>query len=368
MEVIKICVVIPSFEPNNNLLTLLENLRSYLCEREDFPLKTEIILVDDGSGLNYANFFKQAEDYYGCILLRHAVNLGKGRALKTAFNYYLNEFSDFDGVVTVDSDGQHIPEDIFRCINCFSDCSSQSSLILGCRNFDDNAVPVKSLVGNKLTRSVFRFLCGVSLSDTQTGLRVIPTELVKTMIVIPGERFEYETNMLIRCKQENIELREVPIQAIYVNNNNGTHFNSLVDSLKIYAVFLKYALSSLLSFGIDVGFFSLFNEFFRSLSSQYILYATILARIISSLCNYSINKSIVFGKPDKGFSIITMIKYYTLALFIMFASGFLTTFLFRYSPLNEIFSKMIVDTILFLTSYYVQQNWVFRQNKREGSR
>ena len=132
----------------------------------------ELILVDDGSGEAYACFFARAERDYGCRVLRHAVNQGKGRALKTAFNFCLQEFAGAAGVITADSDGQHSPECILACAEAL--LAHPEALILGCRCFEGEDVPARSEFGNKCTRMVMKYLTGITVSDTQTGLRGIP--------------------------------------------------------------------------------------------------------------------------------------------------------------------------------------------------
>ena len=119
----EIPLIIPSYEPDEKLLKLLGQLRESGFQN--------IVLVDDGSGEDYACFFARAERDYGCRVLRHAVNQGKGRALKTAFNFCLQEFAGAAGVITADSDGQHSPECILACAEAL--LAHPEALILGCR-------------------------------------------------------------------------------------------------------------------------------------------------------------------------------------------------------------------------------------------
>ena len=350
---IKSLIVIPSLEPGPRFLDLLENLQAGLNKQENLSIQAKILIVDDGSGAEYHHIFEDVEKQYDCIVLRHAVNLGKGRALKTAFNYYLNEFNDYCGLVTADADGQHAVDDIIKCIK---ELPGSSSLILGCRDFSKKGIPVKNLLGNRLTRNVFSFLCGIKVTDTQTGLRAIPTALVKEMITVPGERFEYEMNMLIECGNRKTKIKEVLIETIYLDNNQGSHFNPVLDSIKIYKTFIKYIISAISSFLLDIALFAVIVFITRELSSAYILISTITARVISSFYNYLINKNIVFaGNQGRN----TLLKYYSLAVSIMLASGVLTTLLFNVSFFNEIGSKVLVDTVLFLCSYYIQKKWIF---------
>lgn len=352
-QFLKALIVIPSLEPDNRLLLLLENLQDGLRKPENSSIQADILLVDDGSGADYFHIFEQAEQQYNCTILRHAVNLGKGRALKTAFNYYLNEYPDYCGVVMADADGQHAADDIIKCIKGLSD---NDALILGCRDFSSKNVPLKSLIGNKLTRNIFAYLCGVRITDTQTGLRAIPTQLVKTMIMVPGERYEYEMNMLVECGNKKIKIKELPIETIYLDNNKGSHFNPLLDSIRVYKTLIKYILSALSSFLLDISLFAIIVYFSREYLVAHIIFSTIIARVVSSLYNYLVNRNVVFaGSQRKN----TFIKYYALAAFIMLASGILTTLLFNVSFLGEVSSKVVVDLVLFLLGYFVQRKWIF---------
>ena len=346
----KISIIIPSLEPNNKLLKLLGDLQTELEKAENSDIKAEILIVDDGSGQEYAHIFEQARDCYGCILLRHAVNLGKGRALKTAFNYCLNEFPDFYGVVTVDSDGQHTADDIIGCIRVLQD---ENYLILGCRNFSQKGIPLKSGFGNKLTRTVFHFLGGVSISDTQTGLRVIPAGLLATMLAIPGERFEYEMNMLIECGLQGIKIKEVPIQTIYEDNNSGTHFNPLFDSLKIYATFLKYIASSLSASFIDFFIFWVLTGLIPNVAI-----AMIFSRAGAMTFNFTVNRNIVFRSRKNVF--IQALKYLILAGASGTAAYYIIMFMHGYLPL--LVSKIIAETALFLINYYFQRKKIFNRD------
>lgn len=350
-----ICIIIPSLRPDGKLLDLLGNLRENGY--------TNIIVVNDGSPEEYDSYFRQAKDVYHCHLLRHCVNQGKGRALKTAFNYYLEHFPQGAGVITVDSDGQHRVQDINACARSL--LANPDKLTMGCRDFSRKDIPFRSKFGNILTRNVFRALCGVRVSDTQTGLRAIPTALVRRFLSTQGERFEYEMNMLIDCKQMEVAIAEVPIETVYLEKNASSHFNPLVDSVRIYTVFLKFIAASLSSFVIDIAFFTAFAALFRGmLPLYYITVATVLARIISSAFNYLMNKHTVFR--HKGQNRSALPRYYTLAVVQMICSAAGVTLLHGALPVvNESILKMVVDTILFLLSFKIQQNWVFRTKKEE---
>ena len=167
-------LIVPTLEPNTAFIKVVCNYKKHF---------NKIIVVDDGSGEEYRNIFKEISDM-GVVVLTHALNYGKGRALKTAFNYVLNNYKDVVGVITVDSDGQHLVKDALKCSDAL--INSENKLVLGSRNFDEDNVPLKSRIGNKLTRSLFKILCGISISDTQTGLRAIAINDIKTFLYTKG--------------------------------------------------------------------------------------------------------------------------------------------------------------------------------------
>src|SRR5699024_653693 len=280
-----VTIVIPAYNPDKKLINLVKEIIDSSFEH--------IIIVNDGSKAESRDIFKYLAKLKECTILNHAVNLGKGRALKTAFNYFLNHHKDSLGAVTVDADGQHSTEDIHKVTSKLM--QRPNSLVLGVRDFSEESIPFRSRFGNVLTKKIFSFASGLSLSDTQTGLRGIPYAFMKHLMNVSGERFEYEMNMLLECKVKNVQIEEVNIETIYIEQNSSSHFNSVLDSVKIYTVFLKYTFSLLSSFGLDILLFMILSILFKELIPQYfIIVATIGARVLSSIFNYMVNKTVVF--------------------------------------------------------------------------
>lgn len=346
-------MIIPSYEPDEKLITLLRDLRAAgICH---------VVVVDDGSGEAYASLFEQAAAMENCTVLYHAVNLGKGRALKTAFNYCLREFRETPGCVTADSDGQHRPKDIMACMRAL--CGHPESLILGCRNFDGQEVPKRSSFGNKCTRQVFRYLLGLSVTDTQTGLRAIPAFFMERLMQVKGERFEYETNMLIETKDLHIPIVEVPVETVYIEGNRTSHFNPVRDSFRIYLVFGKFLFSSLSSSVLDLLLFQMFCAMFRQTAGNlmgipYIVAATVGARVISAVYNFMINYRVVF-KSRAGVA-AAVGRYSLLAVCQMACSAFLVNLLYGLIGGMEVVVKMPVDILLFFISFAIQREFVYR--------
>lgn len=347
----KVPIVIPAYEPDEKLTRLLEHLKT-----EGF---TQIVVVNDGSeGAGYQAIFEKAQEM-GCTVLHHAVNQGKGRALKTAFNHCILAYPDAIGCVTIDSDGQHTVKDMTACMKALVE--SPDALVLGVRNFNQEGIPARSVFGNKTTSRVMKALTGLSISDTQTGLRAIPVAFMKELLSEKGERFEFETNMLLATKETGRKIVEVPIETIYLEENKSSHFHPIRDSIKIYMIFLKFILSSLSSSIVDLCLFSFFlflleERSFGKLS--YIMMATVLARILSAIYNFTINYKVVFKSHDNAGRAI--VKYACLAVFIMLASGFLVEKIYALTLWPEVLIKVPVDVLLFLVSFWVQREFVYK--------
>ncbi|MCH5252493.1 MAG: glycosyltransferase [Lachnospiraceae bacterium] len=355
-----IAIIIPALDPDERMTALVRELHLFGFQN--------IILVDDGSALSNRIYFKECKEQFGCKIIRHVVNLGKGIALKSAFNYILESCPDILGAVTVDCDGQHVLQDIDTCARLTEE--NPDKLILGCRQFNEENIPWRSRFGNKLTRQVIRLLCGIHVSDTQTGLRGLPTPLIRNYFAnTKGERFEYEMNMLIAAREHLIPIQEFPIETIYLENNESSHFNPFRDSIRIYKVFLKFMLSSLSSFLIDIFLFWLFGLILRPVVpvdisifgiSLLILLRTVFSRLLSSLYNFFINKNQVFKNDSK--SPLILVKYYILCVVQLLLSAFLVNHLLSFISYSTV-RKCIIDTILFAVSFQVQREWVFRRQR-----
>lgn len=359
MERFKCTVIIPSLNPDEKLMRTVSEL-----ERFGFD---DIIIVDDGSDKKYSSNFPDVEEHPACTVIHHKVNRGKGAALKTAFKYILKYRHDVDGVVTIDSDGQHLTKDI---INCVSEMKRTGKVVLGCRDFSRPDVPPRSKFGNKTTRNVLKLFCGVKVSDTQTGLRAIPAGYLRDMISVKGTRYEYETNMLIALKQNGIPFCEVPIETVYINDNETSHFRPFVDSMRIYKLILSFLFSSMFSMLVEIILFYIGIHFFFNGAKYEILWATVLARVVSSVVNFFVNRNGVFPKGNSFGK--SLLRYTALAIpLVLVSSGSIRLLKMLFGVKSDVVTtliKMVVDTILFFVSFRVQQNWVFAPAKKYGAR
>lgn len=343
-----IMIVIPSLNPDQKLCETIRNLKE-----AGF---SNFLVVNDGSDEKYLSFFPQDQDV---ILLHHRVNRGKGAALKTAFRYIKDNLPSIEGIITVDSDGQHKASDVIKCANALD--VTKEACVLGCRDFSMPHVPSRSRFGNKTTSLIFRLLCGMKISDTQTGLRAFSSKILPLLCDIKGDRFEYETNMLLKFKSNGVEFSEVKIETVYIEQNRSSHFRAIRDSLRVYKFILAYILSSAISFVADISIFYLLAKLLGGvLGASAELVATVGARIVSSLLNFTINKKTVFSSRAPLFK--TLVRYYALAIVQMGLSALLVTvftYLLKLEAEGATLVKIIVDTILFFISYRIQQNWVF---------
>ena len=359
----KISVVLPSLDPDEKLIAVVDGLLEYGF--------SDIILVNDGSKPENLHYFTDLAAQHPQIhLLHHEVNKGKGAALKNAFRYFLENRPDGFGVVTVDGDNQHHPADTRACCEHMLETGHTT---LGCRDFNQEDVPARSSFGNKTTSMIFKIFVGMTISDTQTGLRAIPRDVLKVLVDVYGDRFEYETNMLLAFKTNAIPFDEVKIRTVYIEENKSSHFRVIHDSWRIYklilAHFFRYTVSSLLSAVVDTGAYSLLTAIFSTLFQGFTLTAVagVGARVISSLLNFFLNKKLVFQTNISTGK--AMLRYYTLALPQMAAQVLLTQGVYSLLSISDSATGLrtaiyaVVMTVLYFLSYMIQQRWVFAPQK-----
>ena len=357
----KISVVLPSLDPDEKLIAVVDGLLEYGF--------TDIILVNDGSKQENLHYFTDlAAQHPEIHLLHHEVNKGKGAALKNAFRYFLANRPDGYGVVTVDGDNQHHPADTRACCEHML---KTGHTVLGCRDFNQADVPARSSFGNKTTSMIFSIFVGMTISDTQTGLRAIPSGVLEELVEVYGDRFEYETNMLLAFKTKGIVFDEVKIRTVYIEENKSSHFRVIHDSWRIYklilAHFFRYTLSSLASAVVDTGAYSLLSALLPFSGFALTAAAGVIARVISSLLNFFMNQRLVFKTNVDTKK--AMLRYYMLALPQMAAQVLLTQGVYALLGIPDSANGLrtviyaVVMTVLYFMSYMIQQRWVFAPQK-----
>lgn len=361
----RVSVVLPSLDPDEKLTAVIDGLLTYGF--------TDIILINDGSKPENLHYFEDAALHPEVHLLHHEVNRGKGAALKTAFTWFLKNRPDAAGVVTVDGDNQHHPEDTRACAAHMLDTGR---ITLGVRDFSLPEVPARSRSGNRITSWVFKIFVGMTISDTQTGLRAIPKDDLELLNTVAGDRFEYETNMLLAMKDNGIPFDEVKIRTVYIEENKSSHFRPVRDSWRIYklvlAHFFRYTFSSLVSSAVEEALFLLLTWQLGGVLSDLLLTAVpvTVSRLLSSLLNFFINQKFVFRSRESTST--SMFRYFLLVIPMLLLQIGLSHGLYLLLRIGEaqVFLRGLIYAIvmicLFVFSFIAQQRWVFAKHNTKN--
>lgn len=348
-----VIAIVPVYNPEPGLVDLCRALVA------DYG---SVVVVDDGSNDHCDDFGLLPQ---GVTIVRHTINRGKGRAIKTGIEWVREHRPEVKVVVFADGDGQHRPEDVRRVVE---HALAADQVTLGVRDFSTAGIPFRSRFGNVLTSFLVRCLYHFKIYDTQTGLRAIPSRFFDLMLSLSGDRYEYEMRLFGALAERREALGQVPIETIYLNDNRASHFHPIKDSVRVYqglfgGSFLKFCLSSLVGFGTDNLIFTLVLLALQSgeLLRRYdILIALVCARLASAMVNYLCNRWLVFhtrGKAAKSF-----VRYWALVLLVAALSYLGTAVLaavFDAMGIVVTIIKIFVETILFLLSYRLQKRWVF---------
>ncbi len=345
MSEVKVAILIPVYNP---VPTLPDMIRE-LIRKGAAP----IVIVDDGSSEECAPCFDEMRALRGVKVLNHAINLGKGAALKTALNFAYCEFPDGLGYITADADGQHAVDDILAVAAQLA--KSPESLVMGVRSFAGN-VPFRSRAGNRVTRTMVHLLIGQRLADTQTGLRGIPRCFVPRLLKIPADGYEFELDMLIAAKHASIPTLEVPIQTIYLDGNRSSRFDPFLDSMKIYFVLLRFSAVALVTAILDNAVF-----FLAYTESQNVLGSQIAGRIVAVCFNYAAARKAVFHSDEPQRK--TLLKYLALVFLNASLSYALISAMSWRAGIPVLWAKLIAETLLFLGNFALQREFVFTGEK-----
>ena len=352
--------LIPAYEPDEKIKKLADEL----AERG-----FDIVVVDDGSGPDHAELFEALS--HNATVLTHAVNRGKGAALKTGLSY-INKYMAYTEsvltpagaetvsgrdavIVTVDADGQHLPDDVLRVAEISA--QRRDALVLGSRALSED-IPVRSRFGNTVTRHVYSAATGVHIHDTQTGLRAFHRSLIPRLLDIEGDRYEYEINMLMQLAAEGVLIIEERIETVYEDNNRGSHFRTVRDSFRVYKEILKFSASSLASFAIDYGMYALLLAATGAAGiANSLVISNIGARLVSGTANYMMNRKLVF-RSRTGFA-KSAAQYFLLAAFILAGNTIVLSTLAGTLGINRFAAKLITEVIFFAISWTVQKYVIF---------
>jgi glycosyltransferase involved in cell wall biosynthesis len=334
-------VVIPAYRPNTQLLSTVGGLLDLGA--------SGIVIVDDGSGPAYRSIFDELTGLKGVEVLRHAVNLGKGAALKTGLNYVLAKNEQCVGVVTADADGQHHPEDIQRVGRALT--AHPEALVLGVRQFDVST-PLRSRIGNQITRGLYRVVQGQAIDDTQTGLRGIPRRLAEAVLRLDSRGYEFELDMLILSKYLGIRIEQIAIRTIYLEGNVSSHFNPLLDSMRIYFVLLRFAAASAITALVDnLVFYFSFAAFGSTAGSQ------VAGRAVALFVSYRLNRQLVFHANVSGYGV--WLRFVGVVVVSGVASYAIINFLSGSFGWSILTAKLTAESALFLFNFAFLRDFVF---------
>lgn len=239
-------VLIPSFRPGPVLALLVKTLAEH---------GLSVLIVDDGSGPDFTAVFEECRT--SATVLSYPKNRGKGHALKVGFRFVLNDLPAASYVITADGDGQHRIIDILRMAERIK---KRQRTIIGDRTFDVR-VPLRSKIGNDLSKFAQSLFTYRYLHDDQCGLRAFPVDLLSKLVKLPGRRYEYEMNVISYLQLKEIRFETLKVQAIYEEGNKSSHFRPLYDTFRIQAMLFLASLPHLLAYGLFILLSHVFDAF-----------------------------------------------------------------------------------------------------------
>jgi glycosyltransferase involved in cell wall biosynthesis len=191
-----------------------------------YSVKDDVIVINDGSTDNSTDLLNSYKDRI--ILLSNPKNSGKGFSLRKGFDESIRR--GFQNAITIDSDGQHYPDDIQKFISAA--IQHPDALIMGSRNMDQQGVPGQSSFGNKFSNFWFRLETGVKLPDTQTGYRLYPLKHLKE-IKLHTKKFETEIEVIVKLAWKNVKIIPIDVNVLYDPNERVSHFRPFRDFTRI---------------------------------------------------------------------------------------------------------------------------------------
>jgi putative flippase GtrA len=339
-------VIIPAYQPGDPLLRLIGELAVA-------PTVSSIVVVNDGSSAACDATFAAAAAQPRTTVLRHAVNLGKGAALQTGLNHVLCACPADATPVTADADGQHRPDDILAVAREGARCPR--ALVMGARTFG-TSTPFRSRLGNTLTRHIMRLAVGARIRDTQTGLRAIPRELIPALLRLSARGYEFELDMLLVARQRGFEVREVPIQTVYEPGNPSSHFDPLLDSMRIYFVLLRFTLAAILTAILDYSIFTTVLAI-----SDGTARAHTAARAMALVFNYLALRRMVF------YSDLTHRSVFPRYLLVVAASGAVSYALMRFlmleTSMHVLAAKACAESLVFFANFAILREYIFHRRE-----
>ncbi len=215
----KTCVIIPTYNEACAIANIIKRIKQQ---------GLEVVVVDDGS---CDNTYRIAEDN-GAVVLRNPDNEGKGASLLRGFHYALNK--DFDAVITMDGDGQHLPSEIpyFTRLAQYSN----SGILIGNRMLKRKDMPLVRVLTNQFMSWFISSLARQKIPDTQCGFRLIKKEVLRK-INLRTRKYETESEIIIKAARLGFKVESVPIKTIY--NGEKSQINPFIDTFRFIKFIIK---------------------------------------------------------------------------------------------------------------------------------
>lgn len=223
-------MIVPTYNNCNTLPGVITDLKLYT---------SNIIVINDGSTDSTASILSQTPN----IQIRtHSTNKSKGQALKTGFKFA--EELGYEHAITIDSDGQHYPDDLDVFLTAMEQRESNDKelLLVGDRNMGKDGIPGKSSKGNRFSNFWFLVVTGIQLHDTQSGYRLYPLNLVNSLKLYT-KKFEFEIEILVKAAWKNAEVKNIPIKVLYPEDR-VSHFRPFWDIVRIVLLYMWFVLVS----------------------------------------------------------------------------------------------------------------------------
>ncbi len=229
----RICVIVPTYNNEKTIVDVLQRIQAYTHN---------IIVVNDGSTPETLAAIRTLTELPDIV--DYAPNRGKGYALIQGFRRALE--LGYRYAVTIDSDGQHFPEDIPVIIDCHS--ANKDALVVGSRNLTADNMPSRNTFANKFSNFWFRLQTGIPLEDTQSGFRLYPLEAINLRWPITP-RYEAELELLVFSAWRGVPVVSVPVRVYYPpEGERVSHFRPFWDFFRITVLNSVLTIVSLFSF------------------------------------------------------------------------------------------------------------------------
>ncbi|MCJ7933672.1 MAG: DUF2062 domain-containing protein [Chryseobacterium sp.] len=212
----RICVIIPTYNNEKTLKRVIDGVLNYT---------ESIIIINDGSTDSTPHILAE---YHPITVVSLPENKGKGNGLKTGFRK-AKELG-YNYAITIDSDGQHYPDDLPVFVDALLQ-EKEDVLLIGNRNMSQDGIPKKSSFGNRFSNFWFWFETGIKLEDTQSGYRLYPLHKIPKKYFTP--KFEFEIEIIVRTAWRHVPVKNVPIKVLYDPAERVSHFRPFKDFTRI---------------------------------------------------------------------------------------------------------------------------------------